>query len=54
MKSQVIKKQFYVWTICDTDGSFFLAKQVNFHHAEEEHTHCLIAKEFNNSCTTKV
>lgn len=23
MKSQVIKKQFYVWTICDTDGSFF-------------------------------
>lgn len=31
----------------------FLAKQVNFHHAEEEHTHCLIAKEFNNSCTTK-
>lgn len=30
MKSQVIKKQFYVRTICDTDGSFFFSKAGQF------------------------
>lgn len=61
MKSQVIKKQFYTQTICDTDASRQQCRSIFTVQRENTHTaFCvpnetsLLAKEFNNSCATKV